>query len=210
MSDSTTVTSTLSTDTAPKRGKSIQRSQILHHTDSDSLYLENQIELRPEISKSIGNIKIPSIFTNDGMPLLKISHKSKKRILFWIDPSCFKFSWRMANSTTTTTSATTSATTSGLPQGITNTTALSNSTIISTPTIATSAIHRLSITNRTTHEFVLDDIKSIYIQNEGSGYREELNISQNLKNWITIIYFNHKNSLKSLHLITDNDHDFKN
>ena len=62
----------------------------------------------------------------------------------------------------------------------------------STPTIATSAIHRLSITNRTTHEFVLDDIKSIYIQNEGSGYREELNISQNLKNWITIIYFNHK------------------
>ena len=28
MSDSTTVTSTLSTDTAPKRGKSIQRSQI--------------------------------------------------------------------------------------------------------------------------------------------------------------------------------------
>ncbi|KAF6061123.1 Phosphatidylinositol-specific phospholipase C, X domain family protein [Candida albicans] len=211
MSDSTTVTSTLSTDTAPKRGKSIQRSQILHHTDSDSLYLENQIELRPEISKSIGNIKIPSIFTNDGMPLLKISHKSKKRILFWIDPSCFKFSWRMANSTTTTTSATTSATTSGLPQGITNTTALSNSAIISTPAIATSAIHRLSITNRTTHEFVLDDIKSIYIQNEGSGYREELNISQKLeKNWITIIYFNHKkNSLKSLHLITDNDHDFK-
>ena len=211
MSDSTTVTSTLSTDTAPKRGKSIQRSQILHHTDSDSLYLENQIELRPEISKSIGNIKIPSIFTNDGMPLLKISHKSKKRILFWIDPSCFKFSWRMANSTTTTTSATTSATTSGLPQGITNTTALSNSAIISTPAIATSAIHRLSITNRTTHEFVLDDIKSIYIQNEGSGYREELNISQKLeKNWITIIYFNHKkNSLKSLHLITDNDRDFK-
>ena len=72
-------------------------------------------------------------------------------------------------------------TTSGLPQGITNTTALSNSAIISTPAIATSAIHRLSITNRTTHEFVLDDIKSIYIQNEGSGYREELNISQNLK-----------------------------
>ena len=56
MSDST-VTSTSSNDTAPKRGKSIQRSQILHHTDSDSLYLENQIELRPEISKSIGNIK---------------------------------------------------------------------------------------------------------------------------------------------------------
>ena len=82
MSDSTTVTSTLSTDTAPKRGKSIQRSQILHHTDSDSLYLENQIELRPEISKSIGNIKIPSIFTNDGMPLLKYLINQRKEFYF--------------------------------------------------------------------------------------------------------------------------------
>ncbi|KAI5959861.1 INP53 [Candida pseudojiufengensis] len=55
-------------------------------------------DLHPDISKSIGHVKIPHIFDTEGMPLLKVSHKSKKRILLFIDPTRFIFSWKLASS----------------------------------------------------------------------------------------------------------------
>ncbi|KAI5949375.1 PLC1 [Candida jiufengensis] len=60
---------------------------------------EDVLELHPDISKSIGHVKIPHIFDTEGMPLLKISHKSKKRILLYIDPTKFIFSWKLAATT---------------------------------------------------------------------------------------------------------------
>ncbi|RCK65305.1 1-phosphatidylinositol 4,5-bisphosphate phosphodiesterase 1 [Candida viswanathii] len=181
-----------------KRGRSIQRSLILQHTDSDLEYFGEQVDLHPDISKSIGNIKIPPTFSNEGLPLLKVSHKSKKRILFFIDPTSFKFMWRVTNGQAVT-SPTTPMT-------------ASSSSNNSASTSSGGGGHRLSISSaRSPHEFNIDDIKSVYKQKNGSSYREELRISKEFENkWITIIYFNQKKgNLKSLHLIADSEHDYK-
>ncbi|KAI5965092.1 PLC1 [Candida theae] len=53
------------------------------------------------ITKSVDQLKIPSIFQTEGLPLLKVSHKSKKRILLFIDLVNFSFLWKLAPSTAT-------------------------------------------------------------------------------------------------------------
>ena len=190
---------------APKslgRGKSIRRSLVLQHSDSDLEYFGEQVDLHPDISKSIGHIKISPSFSNEGLPLLKVSHKSKKRILFFIDPTCFRFTWKVINGVNA--SSVLIPSTSLAASATTNSTGKSSGT--------TTGSHRLSISSsRSQHEFNIDDIKSVYKQKQGSAYREELHISKEFENkWITIIYFNHKKgNLKSLHLIADSEHDFK-
>lgn len=54
------------------------------------------LEVDSNITKSIDQLKIPSIFQTDGLPLLKVSHKSKKRILLFIDLVNFSFLWKLA------------------------------------------------------------------------------------------------------------------
>lgn len=200
-----TSSSSSSSSKGLKRGKSIQRSKALQHTDSDVEYFGEQVDLHPDISKSIGHIKISPTFSNEGLPLLKVSHKSKKRILFYIDPTSFKFTWRVATgSNIGSASSPNTPMTASLSSNSAGTNGSGSN--------ASGGTHRLSISaGRSLHEFNIDDIKSVYKQKHGSSYREELRISQEFENkWITIIYFNHKKgTLKSLHLIADSEHDFK-
>ncbi|EGW29984.1 uncharacterized protein SPAPADRAFT_73417 [Spathaspora passalidarum NRRL Y-27907] len=80
--------------------RKLQRSPFIIHPSiaTDVLdSLEDEIELHPDLSKSIGHIKIPPSFVKEGLPLLKVSHKSKKRVLFYIDPANFKFNWRVVS-----------------------------------------------------------------------------------------------------------------
>ncbi|CAL1201298.1 Phosphatidylinositol-specific phospholipase C, X domain family protein [Candida parapsilosis] len=67
----------------------------------DSLVETNDEEVKTlvpdsNITKSIDQLRIPSVFQTDGLPLLKVSHKSKKRILLFIDLVNFSFLWKLA------------------------------------------------------------------------------------------------------------------
>ncbi|KAG2734062.1 hypothetical protein G9P44_003587 [Scheffersomyces stipitis] len=143
------------------------------------------VELNPLLAKSIGHIKIPDIFLKEGLPLLKVSQNSKKRILFKIDPINFKFTWKNAFSSV---SMSASSTLQRL--------------------VVPNAMHS---TKAKMYEFSLDNIKTIAFQRDGSNYREELHISKEFEDqWITIVYFNEKKGkMKSLHLLADTEHDFK-
>ncbi|CAI5760286.1 unnamed protein product [Candida verbasci] len=165
--------------------KSIERSLNLNHSTSDLQFLDNQIKLDTDFAKIIGQIDIDPVFNNEGLYLTKISHKSKKRILIFIDSINFKFKWKVA---------------SVLP--LNNTRSNSNSSIDG---------YKSLISSSRIHEFTLDDIKSIYMQDQGSSYREELNVPKEYENqWITIIYLNQKKgNLKSLHLICESIEDFE-
>lgn len=183
--------------------RKLQRgAPFMFHSLSEEI-TNDQTRLHPQLSKLIGHIKIPSIFIKGGMSLLKVSHKSRKRILFYIDPSSFKFTWKV--STNLSPMVPSNPTTVAAVPGIVLPAA--------TPTITTTGGGRLSISNGSsrTYEFTLDDIKSIYMTKDASSYREELNISKEFESkWITIIYYNlKKKKLKTIHLITDLIHDFK-
>ncbi|KAK6454186.1 1-phosphatidylinositol-4,5-bisphosphate phosphodiesterase 1 [Scheffersomyces xylosifermentans] len=168
-------------------GRRLSGSKVNSHVDSnDDLYENfNNVELNPVLSRSIGQIKIPSIFLQEGLPLLKVSHKSKKRILFKINPTNFKFTWKNAYVSTTMSASNTL------------------SRLVIPNTIHTSKAKF--------YEFSLDNIKTIAFQKDASNYREELHISKESEDqWVTIIYFNEKKGkMKSLHLIADSEHDFK-
>ncbi|RLV89894.1 1-phosphatidylinositol 45-bisphosphate phosphodiesterase 1 [Spathaspora sp. JA1] len=77
--------------------RKLQRAPFILHPSIAIDSLQEEIELDPELSKSIGHIKIPPSFIKEGLPLLKISHKSKKRILFYIDSANFKLNWRVVS-----------------------------------------------------------------------------------------------------------------
>lgn len=155
-----------------------RRRSIESHLTSS---LENESNFSQIKNKD--HSKIPSVFLNEGLPLLKFSHKSKKRIYINFDPHSLLFSWKSAP-----TSASMLTSTSRL--------------------LMPSTSHTLK---SKTYEFSIDEIKSITYQSDASNYREELHVSKKFEDqWLSMIYYdNKKKKLKTLHVIADTQHDFK-
>lgn len=141
------------------------------------------LDLNSSFFKSMDSVKIPSVFLKDGLPLLKVSHKSRKRIYFRLDISNLKFIWK-------------SALTSASMLASTGRILMPNAPVLSKSKV---------------YEFSIDDIKNLSYQQDASNYREELHVSKEFENqWLSIIYYdNKKHKLKSLHIIADTEHDFK-
>lgn len=127
--------------------------------------------------------RVPSVFLNEGLPLLRVSHKLKKRVFFRVDPSSLSFTWKYAPNANTMLAA------SRLLPG-------SNS--------AGSA-------KKKTYQFTVDDIKSVTHRHDAANYRTELHVLQEFAlRWLLLIYFDRKRQkLKTLHVIADTEHDFK-
>ncbi|KAK6461021.1 1-phosphatidylinositol-4,5-bisphosphate phosphodiesterase 1 [Scheffersomyces coipomensis] len=173
------------TNSMGRRGSG-SKSPIPFMNNTNGSIDSNDMELDPSIYASMGHhIKIPDVFIKDGLPLLKLSQKSKKRIMLKVDPTSFIFSWKSASSTSISASA-------------------SNKFHKVVP----NSIHT---PKAKLHEFSLDNIKTIAYSKEATNYREELHISKEFESqWITIIYYNEaKKKLKTLHLIADTEHDLK-
>ncbi|EGV64040.1 hypothetical protein CANTEDRAFT_105288 [Yamadazyma tenuis ATCC 10573] len=164
-----------------KRRLSSPRLFSVKSNDSNSI---DDVEFSPLKNKD-AHVKIPSIFFEDGMSLLKVSSKSKKRIYFHIDPQTWMFIWNVANK---------SINPSILP-------VLNIQKLFTTTTIASKKLQK----------FTIDDVKKVLYQQEARHFRDELNISQEFENqWITISYFNAtKKKMKTLHLIADTEVDAK-
>lgn len=64
----------------------------------DDYIYENDVK---ESIENMASFEVPSVFLKQGMLLLKISHKSKKRILFKVDPSNFKFVYKQTSKSKT-------------------------------------------------------------------------------------------------------------
>lgn len=47
-----------------------------------------------ESVKGLDSFEVPGVFLKEGLQLLKVSHKSRKRIQLKVDPANFKFTWR--------------------------------------------------------------------------------------------------------------------
>ncbi|ODV77789.1 PLC-like phosphodiesterase, partial [Suhomyces tanzawaensis NRRL Y-17324] len=142
-------------------------------------------ELRSDLKALIdhpGRIKVPNVLLKDGLSLMKLSHKSKKRVFLKVDPSNFSISWKNVSSNQSIHS-------NSLHRLLISKTASQNNTI----------------------EIYFDDIKDLIFQENASPYREELHISKDFEsNWCTVIYFNSKKGkLKTLNLIADTEYDFK-
>ncbi|CUM65719.1 uncharacterized protein PRCAT00003367001 [Priceomyces carsonii] len=155
---------------------------VIEETNSE---VDNILEFNSQFLKSVGPIKIPGSFVNEGISLLKVSHKSKKRINLKLDTKSFNFMWKNAfNSASMPTS-------SSLQRLIGS----------ATPYPLKSKVYVFSV----------DDIRSIIFQSDAANYREELHISKGFEDqWITIVYFNaKKGKLKSLHLVADTEHEFR-
>lgn len=170
-------------------GKSAGSKSLGDNSHSeDDLYdisVENETETTEYPFKDIDQIKIPSVFFKEGLSLLKVSHKSKKRTYFQIGEKDFQLS--------------------------------SKNAYPSASSSASNGLHRL-LTPTSSHqpknksyEFSIDDIKAISYQKDASNYREELHVSKEFENqWLTIIYFDKKKKkLKTIHIITDTEHDLK-
>lgn len=127
--------------------------------------------------------KVPSVFLNEGLPLLRVSHKLKKRVFFRVDPSSLSFTWKYAPNASTMLAA------SRLLPG-------SNSG---------------GSTKKKTYQFTVDDIKSVTHRYDASNYRTELHVLQEFElRWLLLIYFDRKRQkLKTLHVIADTEHDFR-
>lgn len=50
-----------------------------------------------EAIEDLESFEVPTVFLKEGLPLLKVSHKSRKRILLKVDPENFKFIWKYKN-----------------------------------------------------------------------------------------------------------------
>lgn len=178
----------------------LDRNKSVELTDSDSEDSKSNL-LKVSLSTSRSNdstfdnmeleqipkIKIPTVFL-DGMSMLKVSLKSKKRILLQIDPKTLVFTWKVTNKNLIQFDSTASSFHKFLSSAQSHTPYISKS-----------------------YHFSVDDIRRMLCQKEASFYRDELNISREFENqWISISYFNHqKHKIKTLHLITDTEHDYK-
>lgn len=145
-----------------------------------SSYLEPE---QTDVHRVMGKYKAIVPFLDEGLSLLKVSQKSRKRIVFQVHPTDFKLLWKV------TAKASSSNGVSGFQK----------------------LIHTASAHSYKTHEITINCIKWIALQSEANNYREELHISKEFENhWLTIYYLNvKKDKLKTLHLITDTEHDFK-
>lgn len=141
------------------------------------------LDLNSGFFKNKDQYKIPSVFLKEGLPLLKLSHKSRKRIYFRFDPADLKFSWKSA---------------------LNSASMLSSTSRLILPSTSNSS------KNKTT-DFFVDDIKLISYQEDASNYREELHALKEFESqWLSVIYFDHnKGKMKTLHVIADTEKDFK-
>ena len=138
------------------------------------------LDVDSDLAKSIGHIKIPDVFLDEGLPLLKVSLKSKKRIHFKIDPSTFRFSWQVAGNASSM---------------------VSSNTIHRIITQSSSKVHEFSLDDIKTVSFGQDAAN----YREELCLSKDIE-----DKWITIIYYVPKgNRLKQLHLIADTGYDFK-
>lgn len=159
---------------------------------------------------SYRHVTIPPIFLKDGMPLLKVSNKSKKRILFKIDPDNFMVSWNKP----TTHRLLTPTKSNSNSQAMAPVASISNSVadgFITGTSVNLENDSPLSTSKKYHREVSIDDIKNMLYQEDASNYREELHISKEHEhNWLTLFYFNtKKQKLKTFHVIADSEHDFK-
>lgn len=122
---------------------------------------------------------VPSVFLK-GMPLLKVSHKSKKRIYFEVDPERLVLSWRVAEP------------------------AAHRLWPAAAPPAAAAPPRKKY--HRHLH---IDHVRGVLYQEEASNYREELHISREFEGtWLTLFYYNAaKGKLKTLHVIADSERD---
>lgn len=126
------------------------------------------------------NFKIPSIFLHEGLPLLKVSHKSKKRILLRFDPVEFVFTWR-------------NVLTALLSSG--------KAMLPIAPTASKTKVYEFSID---------DIKSITCQRDAGNYREELHISKEFEHKWMTLIFYDRrKKKLKSLHLIADTDHDFK-
>ncbi|CAK7898184.1 1-phosphatidylinositol 4,5-bisphosphate phosphodiesterase 1 [[Candida] anglica] len=125
-------------------------------------------------------VTIPPVFLKDGMPLLKVSHKSKKRILFRIDPDNFMLSWNIASTPLS----------SNLQRLISPGTQSSKGKL--------TEVSIDDIKNILAQEDATNYREELHISKEFES------------TWLTLFYYNsQKSKLKTLHVIADSDHDFK-
>lgn len=149
----------------------------------EEVRLEDKEHTSTELQRAMERYRSITPFLHGGLPLLKVSQKSRKRILLQVDPSEFKIQWKI------TAKASSSNGISGF-QKLLNTASSHNSKV---------------------HELPITCIKWVSLQVDATSYREELHISKEFENqWLTICYLDmKKDKLKTLHLITDTEHDFK-
>lgn len=161
-----------------------QLDSILSRSRRNSGQSSEDVEV--EIFKHVGQIKIPAVLLDEGLALLKVSQKSKKRIFVRIDPSCLTFSWQVINK-----------------NQIPNSSSL--------PHHGLKTLLASSLSNSKQYKFSIDDIKKLLFQLDARYYRDELNISRELeKQWMTLSYYdNNKNRIKTMHLIGDTEIDIK-
>lgn len=153
--------------------------------DLYDISLDNERETSAYPFKDIDQVKIPPVFFKEGLSLLKVSHKSKKRTFFQIGEKDFQFSLKNAYASASTTAS------SGLYR-------------LLTPTSTYQPKNKF-------YEFSIDDIKAISYQKDASNYRKELHVSKEFENqWLTIIYFDKKKKKwKTIHVIADTERDLK-
>ena len=149
----------------------------------EEMRLEDKEHTSSELHRAMERYRSITPFLHGGLPLLKVSQKSRKRILLQVDPSEFKIQWKI------TAKASSSNGISGFQK----------------------LLNTASAHNNKVHELPITCIKWVSLQADATSYREELHISKEFENqWLTICYLDmKKDKLKTLHLITDTEHDFK-
>lgn len=150
--------------------------------DLTSNFYDDGYGFEEKLATNADQIKIPTVFVKSGLSVLKVSHKSKKRALFKIDPTYFLFTVKAFSTTAS----------SLLVNGMQK--------------IFHSNFNSLK---GKSYEFSVEDIKAFFFKDEAKNYREELHVSDKLEDkWITFVFYSkRKQKLKTIHLITDTEHD---
>lgn len=188
-----------------KRRQSASTRNSLDSVDSNELKRNND-EIEFSINRSQpGSMSIPEVFLEEGLSLLKVSRKSKKRIYFQIDPRTLTFKWRVANKNQYSSNP-----------NVTNSKSGSDLNTDIDDSITSGLQKLLQFTHKPDflkkyYTFSIDDVKSVLLQQNARNYRDEMNISKELeKQWITLhYYYREKNKMKTLHLIADTEYDLK-
>lgn len=156
-----------------------------HGVDVKALKMDDVLQIyeNDELLQDYEDLRISPVFFHEGISLLKVSHKSKKRVFFRIAKDFLEFSL------------------SNLPSSCRESLGL-------TKKIASTATHPYKYKS---YEFSNSEINSIYYGTEAKNYREELHISKEFEErWLTLIfYYRKKKRLKTLHFIADSKHDLK-
>lgn len=150
--------------------------------EADDLEIETDLQdldLNTSFFKSMDNVRIPSVFLKEGLPLLKVSHKSRKRIYFKFDLSELKFIWKSA-----LTSASLLAPTGRIA-----------------PALSKSKIYEFSIDDIRSLSYQQEASnyrEELHVSKEFEN--QWLSV---------IYFDNKKRKLKTLHIVADTEHDFR-